>query len=77
MDIACKEKYLLQLLSGGPSLLLEFKQAAPELLHFALFYIDPDAGKMKPTEVHDKNINKKPARPGTKETVVNFFSSYE
>lgn len=62
---------------GAPCILLGLQQAAPELLHCALFYIDPDTGKTKPTEVHNKNVSKNPARPGTAETGVHLISFSE
>lgn len=68
---------LFQLLSEGPCILLEFEQAVSHLLRFALVYIEPGTGNMKQTEIHNKNINSKPARPEAKETMVVFFSSSE
>lgn len=68
---------LFLLLSEGPCILLEYEQAVSHLLWFALVYIEPGTGNMKQTEIHKKNINRKPTRPETKETMVVFFSSFE
>lgn len=54
--------------------MLEFKQTAAKLLNFALFYIDPDTGKMRPVKYTMKVLIKNPTRPGTKEITVIFLS---